>query len=90
MENKGILLVPRETLWKRNCEDRMRRSMEDRTRPEAEQHSSGPERQIKKRRSRARTRAKCYPAGSYDVAVVGAGHAGVEAALAAALSLIHI
>ena len=84
MENKGILLVPRETLWKRNCEDRMRRSMEDRTRPEAEQHSSGPERQIKKRRSRARTRAKCYPAGSYDVAVVGAGHAGVEAALAAA------
>ena len=25
-----------------------------------------------------------YEAGSYDVAVVGAGHAGVEAALAAA------
>ena len=25
-----------------------------------------------------------YPAGSYDVAVVGAGHAGIEAALAAA------
>lgn len=27
---------------------------------------------------------RCYPAGSYDVAVVGAGHAGCEAALAAA------
>lgn len=25
-----------------------------------------------------------YPAGNYDVAVVGAGHAGIEAALAAA------
>lgn len=38
-----------------------------------------------------------YDAGSCDVAVVGAGHAGIEAALAAArlgldtvLSLIHI
>ena len=27
---------------------------------------------------------KCYPAGSCDVAVIGAGHAGIEAALAAA------
>ena len=29
-----------------------------------------------------------YQAGSYEVAVIGAGHAGCEAALA--LSLIHI
>lgn len=58
--------------------------MDDRTKPEAVQVGSAPERQTKRRRSRARTRAKCYPAGSYDVAVVGAGHAGVEAALAAA------
>ena len=27
---------------------------------------------------------KPYPAGSYDIAVIGAGHAGIEAALAAA------
>ena len=26
---------------------------------------------------------KPYPAGSYDIAVIGAGHAGIEAALAA-------
>ena len=39
-----------------------------------------------------------YDAGKYDVAVIGAGHAGIEAALASArlgcrtvvLSLIHI
>ena len=27
---------------------------------------------------------KPYPAGEYDIAVIGAGHAGIEAALAAA------
>ena len=30
-----------------------------------------------------------YTAGSYDVAVIGAGHAGIEAALAAAISGQH-
>ena len=28
--------------------------------------------------------SRTYEAGSYDIAVVGAGHAGIEAALAAA------
>ena len=30
-----------------------------------------------------------YNAGSYDIAVIGAGHAGIEAALAAARQQVH-